>query len=98
MPGEAIADFILRPLLEILLQLIGYFTSRVIFPVISFGYIFVAPATKGVKVFPKWHGINRASNGKIVLHEEMGALLGIIFWFLVIGISIYVYSLSSSQY
>jgi hypothetical protein len=92
MPGEAIAEFFLRPILEIIIQLIGYFTSRLLLPAISLGYITVAPATKGVKVYPKWHGFNRASNGKIVLHEETGALLGIIFWFIAIGIGIYVYS------
>ena len=92
MPGEAIAEFFLRPILEILLQLIGYFTSRFLFPVLSLGYITVAPATKGVKVYPKWHGFNRSSKVKIVLHEEMVALLGIIFWFLIIGTNVYVYS------
>lgn len=92
MPGEAIAEFFLRPILEMLLQLIGYFTSRILFPIITLSYVTVAPASKGVKVYPKWHGINRASNGKIVLHEEMGALLGIILWFIVIALSIYVCS------
>ncbi|MEP5765853.1 MAG: hypothetical protein ABJ308_14755 [Halieaceae bacterium] len=92
MPGEAIAEFFLRPLLELVLQLIGYFTARILFPLLTLGYITVSPVAKGIKVYPKWHGFNRASNGKIVLHEEMGALLGIIFWFLVIGVGIYAYS------
>ena len=92
MPGEAIAEFLLRPILELILQLIGYFTSRVLFPLISFGYISVAPSSKGVRVYPKWHGFDRASNGKIVLHEEMGALLGIIIWVLAIIGGVYVYS------
>jgi hypothetical protein len=92
MPGEAIAEFFLRPILELLLHLLGYFTSRLLFPVLTFGYVTVAPASKGVRVYPKWHGFNRGSDGKVVLHEEMGALLGIICWFVVIGIGLYVYS------
>lgn len=95
MPGEAIAEFFLRPIFELLIQLIGYFTSRILFPIVSFGYITVAPASKGIKVYPKWHGINRTSNGKIVLHEEMGALLGFIFWLIVIGVGIYMFSQTS---
>ncbi len=91
MPGDAIAEFFLRPILELLLQLIGYFTARILLPLISLGYITVAPSPKGVKVYPKWHGFNRASNGKLVLHEEMGALLGILFWFVAVGVGIYVY-------
>ncbi len=92
MPGEAIAEFFLRPILELILQLIGYYTARFLFPLLSFGFITVAPSAKGIKVYPKWHGFNRASNGKIVLHEEMGALFGIIFWLLSIGVGVYVYS------
>lgn len=89
MPAEALAEFILRPLFELIIQLIGYFTARILFPVLSFGFISVAPSAKGVKVYPKWHGINRTSNAKIVLHEEMGALLGILCWLFSIGICIY---------
>ena len=80
MPGEIVGELILRPLFELFLQLIGYFTSRLLTPILSFGYMTVAPADKGVKVRPKWHEFNKASNGKIVLNEEMGALLGVIFW------------------
>jgi hypothetical protein len=65
MPAEAIAEFFLRPILELILQLIEYFTARVLFPVVSFGFITVAPSAKGVKVYPGWHGFNRATNGKL---------------------------------
>lgn len=91
MPGEAIAEFFLRPIFEIVIQLAGYFTARLLLPIISFGYISVAPSKKGVKVYPKWHGFNRASNGTVVLHEEMGALIGVLFWFILIGAGFYVY-------
>lgn len=92
MPAEIMVDFFLRPLLELIIQLAGYFTARILFPIFSFGYITIAPSAKDVKAYPKWHGFNRISNGKTVIHEEMGALLGIIFWIIFIGISVYVYS------
>ncbi|NOQ94294.1 MAG: hypothetical protein GQ547_06630 [Methylophaga sp.] len=91
MPVEAIAEFFLRPIFEVILQLIGYFTARILFPLISFGLVTVAPSAKGVNVYPKWHGFNRSSNGNLVLHEEMGALIGILFWFTCIGTCLYVY-------
>lgn len=87
--GEIIGELLLRPLFEFLLQLIGYITARVLLPILSFGFITVAPASKGVKVYPKWHGLHCVSNGKIVLHEEMGALLGIVIWLVIIALVFY---------
>lgn len=87
--GEIIGELLLRPLFEFLLQLIGYITARVLLPILSFGFVTVAPASKGVKVYPKWHGLDRASNGKVVLHEEMGALLGIVIWLVIIALVFY---------
>ena len=91
MLGDIIWELILRPIFELILQIIGYFTSRFILPAITFGFIAVAPANKGVKVRPKWHGFNRASNGRIVLHEEMGALLGILIWVLLIVLGVLIF-------
>jgi len=92
MIGEIIGEAFLRVVFEIIIQVVGYYTSRIIFPIISFGRISVAPAGKGVKVKPKWHGFNSASNGKIVIHEETGALLGLLFWAGIIVIAFIVYS------
>jgi len=88
MPGDAIVELFQRPIFEVILQITGYYTSRLLFPVITFGYITVAPVKNGVIAIPKWRGINRASGGKIVLHEEMGALLGIMLWSFLLGMGI----------
>ncbi len=80
MLGELLGELVIKPLFELALQLIGYFTARGLVPMLSLGRAMVEPAEPGVKVYPKWHGFNRAANGKIVIHCETGALLGIIFW------------------
>ena len=49
-------------------------------------------SSKGVKVKPKWHGFDSASNGKIVVHEEMEALLGLLFGAGIIVIVFIIYS------
>ncbi len=85
MPGSIIGELILQPIAEAFLQFVGYFTGRVVVPAISFGRAYVEPAPKGVRVWPKWHGFNRGSDGRIVLDCEMGALMGVIFW---LGISV----------
>jgi len=88
MPGEVIGELILRPIAELLLQIAGDYTGRVVVPVFTFGFVHVEPAAKGVQVFPKWHGFHRASDGRRVLDAEMGAFLGLVFW-AVLGIATY---------
>ncbi|WP_226468073.1 hypothetical protein [Luteimonas panaciterrae] len=88
MPGEIIGEFILRPIAELVLQIAGYYTSRVVVPIFTFGYVHVEPAVKGVRVYPKWHGFHRTSDGRRVLDAEMGAFFGLVFW-AVVGIATY---------
>ncbi len=91
MPLGAIAEFLLQPLAEALLQIAGYFTSRIVVPVLSFGRAHVEPAPKGALVKPRWHGFQRGSDGKIVVDAEMGSLLGLLFWILVGIIAFVIY-------
>jgi hypothetical protein len=87
MPGEIIGELIFRPLAELVLQVICYFTGRVVVPFFSLGTAYVEPAPKDVRVVtPKWHGFHRGSGGKVVVDCEMGALLGLLFWvFVAVG-------------
>lgn len=80
MPGSIIGELVLQPIAELVLQVVGYFTGRLVVPVLSFGYAVVEPAPKGTRVYPKWHGFGRGSTGGVVVDAEMGSLLGLLFW------------------
>lgn len=88
---EVIVEFFIWVVLDVMLQILGYLTAYLCLPVLTLGYVKVAPVDKGVKVYPKWHGFNRDKQGKWVLHEETGALVGIVFWMAVIGLGLYLY-------
>ena len=83
MPLSPIAEFILQPIAELVLQVIGYFTARVIVPIFSFGVIHVEPGPHKEVVVPKFGRAQRHS-GKLVMDAELGALIGIIFWLVVV--------------
>ncbi len=92
MPGEIIGEFILRPIVEIIVQVFCYFTGRVIVPMLTLGLVYVEPAPKGTRVVkPRWHGFHRATRGRYVVDADMGALLGLLFWALVIVVVVLVY-------
>ena len=93
MPGSIIGELILQAIAEIALQGAGYFTGRVVVPVVTFGKARVEPAPKGVRVYPKWHGFNRGSDGRLVIDAEMGALFGLAFWVLVAVVACLCYQL-----
>jgi hypothetical protein len=93
--AEAIAEFIIQPIAEAVLQIAGYFTSRVVVPFLSFGHAYVEPAPKGIIVKPRWHGFHRDSDRKIVVDAEMGSLLGLIFWVAVIAAAVVIYPMQT---
>jgi hypothetical protein len=83
MPLSPIAEAILQPIAELLMQLIGYLTSRIIVPVFTFGLVHVEPGPHKEYVAPKFGRIQRHS-GKLIMDAELGALIGIIFWLIVV--------------
>lgn len=94
--AEAVVEFIIQPVIEAVLQLAGYVTSRVIVPLFSLGHAYVEPAPKGVIVKPRWHGFHRGSDRKIVVDAEMGSLLGLIFWAVVITATVFLYRMHAT--
>jgi hypothetical protein len=85
MPESIVGELILEPLAEIALQIVGYFTGKIVVSAFSFGRAYVEPKQEGVRiVIPKWHGFNYCSDGKIVVTAEMGALIGFLFWIFII--------------
>ena len=102
MPGSIISELILRPVLEIVLHVIGYWTGRVIVPVLSLGWVRIDPAAADRKqvVRPRAErkragpprrdrrGFHRAPDGAIIIDEEMAMYVGALFW-VAVGIAAY---------
>ena len=89
MPAEVPARF----LPEAVIQVIGYFTARLLLPLVTFGHVRVDPLTRGTPPKFKWHGVHRTRSGKIVLQADLAGTLGLIFWAAIIasGAVIYIY-------
>lgn len=83
MPASAIAEALLQPVLEVVAQLVGYYTSWVIAPFFTFGTVVVEPLISGRKVYPKWRLPLATGKAPKVLDAEMASLFGFVFWFLV---------------
>jgi hypothetical protein len=85
MPLSPIAEAILQPIAELILHIIGYLTARIIVPFFTLGLVHVEPGPHKEFVAPRFGNIQR-HNGKLIMHAELGALIGIIFWvFVVVG-------------
>jgi hypothetical protein len=95
MPGSIVSELILRPVLEIVLYVFGYWTGRIAVPLLSLGQVRIehADPEPGARtredrkrggppkrVRPRWHGFQRAPDGAIVIDDEMTAYLGMLFW------------------
>lgn len=89
MPLSPIAELILQPVIELVVQVAGYFTARAIVPLFTLGAIYVEPGPHKELIVPKLGRIQRHS-GKLIMDAELGALFGIIFWF-IIGIGAFAY-------
>jgi len=87
---DALAEFILRPILEIAFQVAGYLTGYIVVPLLTLGRVFVEPDKKGTRAFSKGNRLVRRPDGKFVMEAELGALCGIVFWAVVVaGLFIY---------
>jgi hypothetical protein len=83
MPGSIISEWLLRPLIELLLQLLGYWTGRIVVPALSFGLIRIEHIERAKRIRPRWHGFHRGKDGGIVIDDEMTMLLGFLSWVVV---------------
>lgn len=90
MPLGAIAEAILQPIIEVVLQLFCYGTAWLLVPIFSFGRVFVEPTPMRAFVKPGFGSIQRSGRGLYVMDAELGSLIGMVFWFAVaIGTFIY---------
>jgi len=83
MPLGAIAEAILQPIIEIVLQLFCYGTAWLLVPTFTFGRVFVEPTPIREFVKPGFGRIQRSSRGHYVMDAELGSLIGLVFWFAV---------------
>ncbi len=90
MPLEVIAEFILRPIIELVLQLFCYGTAWLLVPIFTFGRVFVEPTPIREFVKPNFGRLQRSNKGHYVMDAELASLLGIVFWFAV-GVGAYAY-------
>lgn len=84
MPARAVIEEIFIRIV----RFVGYLTARIVVPILSLGWVAVAPASQEVTVIR--HGFHRASNGKIVIDTGVGAAYGWLFWAIIlVGVLIY---------
>jgi hypothetical protein len=90
MPLSAIAEAILQPVIEVVLQVFCYGTAWLLVPIFTFGMVFVEPTPIREFVKPGFGRLQRSSKGHYVMDAELGSLIGMVFWFAV-AIGAYAY-------
>jgi len=83
MPLSAIAEAILQPIIEVVLQVLCYGTAWLIVPIFTLGRVYVEPAPIREFVKPGLGRLQRSSKGHYVMEAELASLVGLIFWFVV---------------
>lgn len=83
---EALAEFILRPILEIAFHVAGYLTGYIVVPLLTLGRVSVEPDKNGLGNFRKGNRLMRRPDGTWVMEAELGALCGILFWAVLAGL------------
>jgi hypothetical protein len=81
MPLGAIAEVILQPIVEMVLQLFCYGTAWLLVPIFTFGRVYVEPAPIRKFVKPGLGRLQRHGRGYYVMDADLGSLIGLAFWF-----------------
>ncbi len=83
MPLSAIAEAILQPIIEAVLQLFCYGTAWLLVPIFTCGKVFVEPTPIREFVKPGFGRLQRSAKGHYVMDAELGSLIRMVFWFAV---------------
>lgn len=81
---QFIIELVLTPFVELLLYGVGYATAWLLVPVFTFGHVTVEPNTSGRKLKPRRGRIQRISPGRYVMTAELGSMVGVLFWIVVV--------------
>lgn len=87
---DAVAEFILRPFVEVAIHIAGYVTAYVMIPILTLGHVVVEPNRKHLALFRSGKRISRSPNGKLIMEAEIASYCGFLIWAL-IGVGIYVF-------
>ena len=73
---------------EFCVEILGYYTARLVMPLISLGRIHLAPAQFS-RPFATWGEplLKRLPNGTIIVKHSIGSVLGVLIW--VVAIMLY---------
>ncbi|SFO95612.1 hypothetical protein SAMN05216567_103483 [Variovorax sp. OK605] len=88
-----VSEFVLQPIAECVAHVAGYLTGVVIVPVATLGHMFVKHP-KGEFDLPPGRNWARTPNGRIVLSEDWGTLAGMFTWLLIGAAALLVYCTS----
>ena len=83
MPLSAVGEFFLQPLFELIFQVLGYLTGRVVVPLFSFGIVRVERIIGKTKHRPSLRNARIESEQHRVISADAGTFFGILFWCLV---------------
>ncbi|WP_157522225.1 hypothetical protein [Mitsuaria sp. 7] len=77
---EALFEFIVQPIVEIVIQLSGFCTAWLLLPVFTLGRVRVEPSTKGFFVKPGRGRIVKQRGGYYLMEAELASLYGLLIW------------------
>ena len=92
MAVDVLADFVLRPLAELVLHVAGYLTGYVLVPLATLGRVVVEPArTRRAPSFREGGQIRRGANGKFAMKAELATFCGVLFW-VAVAVAVYLHT------
>jgi hypothetical protein len=100
MPLEGLAEALIRPVIELVLQpvaeavlhLTGYVTGFIVVPVATLGLVVVEQPEEGID--PMTSHWLRAPSERIVLSMDWGSMVGLLTWLLVGVVALLIYCTS----
>lgn len=70
-------------IVDIILEVIGHTTARLVLPIITLGKVRVQSITSAERGF-NWLGFKRNSDGSLICQAPMAGLIGLLLWMLII--------------
>lgn len=70
-------------IVDIILEVIGYTTARLVLPIITLGKVRVESITSAERGFT-WLGFKRNRDGSLICQAPMAGLIGLLLWILVL--------------